>query len=164
MKPSLGIMLFSVVTLLGWNALAGVELAQTIAQAKSASPESLWHFLRALPVTMEAQIWYGLLLSGAVGIMAHYFHKWASDEIAGSLFDYLFRQHPKKTILSLSAYVAWTLSLVGTGIFQTGSGEFVGWSIVLILGLTNGYGVDSLANRGGRAVWDAETRTKMTQP
>jgi hypothetical protein len=136
----------------------------TIAQAKAASPESLWTFLAALPSTMEAQVWYGLLLSGAVGIAAHYFYKWANDEIQGNLFNYLFRQYPKRTILSFSAYVAWTLSLVGTGIFTTSSEEFVGWSIVLILGLTNGYGVDSLANKGGRAIWDAETRAKMMLP
>lgn len=129
----------------------------TIAQAKL-QQQTLWQFLCALPQTMEAQIFYALILSGVLGIMAHYVHKWMKDEIQGSLWSYLFVQYPKRTAMSFGAYLAWIMSLIGTGVFVTASGEFVGYGIVLILGFTNGYGVDSLANKGGRAEWTTQQR------
>lgn len=120
----------------------------SIAQMNIAAPnQSLWVFLKQLPNTMEAQVFYALLLSGSIGIIAHYFRQWYSGKIEGSLFEYLFKQEPRRTIAAFAVYVGWVLSLLGTGVFTTSSGEFVGWGIVLIMGLTNGYSIDSLTNK-----------------
>lgn len=122
--------------------------APSVQQLMAAAPQqSLWQFLRALPSSMEAQVFAALLFSGVLGMVAHYFRKWLSGEISGSLIDYLFIQYPRRTAGSFCAYIGWIVSLVGTGVFTTSSGEFVGWGIVLLMGLSNGYSVDSLANK-----------------
>jgi hypothetical protein len=123
--------------------------------------DSLFSFLAALPKTQEAEIFYALMLSGFLGIFIHYLHKWLTGQIEGSLFDYLFRQHPRRTMLSFGSYIGWILSLVGTSMFTTPTGEFVGWGIVLIMGLTNGYAVDSISNRAGRAIWSDDERQEF---
>lgn len=140
--------------------MTGEPLQQIQAQAKL-HQQTLWEFLMQVPGSMEGQIFIALMLSGTLGVFAHYFHKWLHDEISGNLFSYLFMQYPRRTLLSFSAYVAWVVGLVGTGLFTTPSGEFVGWGVVMILGFTNGYGVDSLANKGKRTEWSPEERNKV---
>lgn len=150
-------------------ALIGVAMAQGPTGAKmsdvvqySQSYPSLWVYLAQFYKTQEAQIFYALMLSGTLGVFAHYFHKWFSDEITGNLFDYLFRQYPKRTLASFMTYIAWVIGLVGTGVFETANGDPVGWGVILIMGLTNGYSVDSLANKGRREPWSAEQRAALT--
>ncbi len=134
--------------------------APTIAQIQAAAlpSESLWAFLAVLPYSQEAQIFYALLLSGTFGIAGHYLFKWLTGEIDGNLWEYLFVNYPKRTALSFVSYIGWIVGLVGTGLFVTKSGDFVGWGIVLVLGLTNGYSVDSLANKTQRKEWTPEKR------
>lgn len=117
-----------------------------IAQLPAPS-ESLWHFLSALPATAEAQILYALLLSGVVGMMSHYFTRWAKGEIAGSLFAYLFASSVRHTALAFIVMMSSAITAITSGVFTTESGAFVGWLNVMWFGITNGYAADSIANK-----------------
>jgi hypothetical protein len=133
--------------------------AQTIAQVKAADPESLWHFLQALPATMEAQLFYGLMLAGTLGMIANYIVRWARKEIEGSLLAYLMEQNPRGTVLSLCTYTGVAIGAIAATAFTIGPGNtFVGWGWVLWMGATNGFMIDNITNKGQRAEWTPEQR------
>ena len=126
-----------------------MQTAQTIQQLKG-TQETLWHFLAALPASMEAQVFYGLLLTGAVGMIAHYMMRWLTDEIQGSLAKYLFIDYPKRTALAYAGIIGVALTSIASGVFVNDQGAFVGWLNVCWFGLTNGYAADSVANKGAK--------------
>lgn len=132
-------------------------------QVKSASVDSLWHFLAQMPATTSAQIFYGLILSGLVGMLLHYVVKWAQGDITGSLFAYLFTDNPRRSVLSLSVLVGELVGEVGAGLFTNEAGVVVGWAVVLLSGFKTGYLIDSIANKGNRPVWTVEQREKQQQ-
>lgn len=134
--------------------------APTIAEA-TAQPESLWHFLATLPTTYEAQLWYGLLLGGLLGMIAHYINGRAKGDIAGSLFDYFFRDNVWRSVGTVSAVAAELFAEIGAGLFTTKEGAFVGWGLVIAAGIKSGYLGDSLLNKGTRPVWTTEKRVAM---
>lgn len=139
--------------------------AQTIAQVKAQAPDSLWHFLVSVPTTMEAQLFYGLMLAGTLGMIANYIVRWARNEIAGSLLAYLIDQNPRGTVLSLCTYTGVAIGAIAAGAFTAGpSAAFVGWGWVLWLGATNGFMIDNIANKGQRPVWTPEEREQRMQP
>lgn len=131
----------------------------TVAQAKAASPESLWHFLSQLPGTVEAQQLYALLIFGVIGMFAHYFVKWIQGEISGNLLDYLFRQEPRRTVLSLVALIGSSFTLVVSPVLMPND-VFIGWGAVLWMAVTTGYGIDSVANKGDRQIWTEQDRAE----
>lgn len=124
-----------------------IEQATTIAQAHQ---ESLLDFLLALPTTMEAQIFYALVLGSALGMLAHYVRQWASRDVDSSLTDYLFRSNPKRTIMTVIGVIGWSAGEVSAGLFTTSGGAFVGWGLVILSGLKTGYAGDSIINKGKR--------------
>lgn len=135
-----------------------IQDAQTIAQAKIAEPESLWHFLLALPSTFEAQLWYALLLGGVLGMLGHYINGRRSGDIAGSPIDYFFRDNVWRSVGAVSAMAAELFAEIGTGLFTTEAGLFVGWGLVIVSGIKSGYVGDSLINKGKRVEWTTEKR------
>lgn len=138
--------------------------AQTIAQVKAEQPESLWHFLTALPFTMEAQLLYGLLLAGSLGMIANYIVRWARKEIDGSLLAYLVSQNPRGTVLSFCTFFGVAITAIATDAFVAGSAkQFVGWGWVLWMGASNGFVIDNIANKGVRAVWTDEQRSRRVE-
>ncbi len=133
--------------------------AQTIAQVKAEAPANLWHFLLNLPATQEAQLFYALMLSGTLGMIASYVMKWAKGEIGACLGEYLFRQNLRATVLSIATYTGTTMAAIYAGAFHVGDqGVFVGWGMVMWLGALNGFGIDAIVNKGQRAVWTPEQR------
>ena len=138
--------------------------AQTISQAHEATQQSLWHFLAQLPQTQEAQLLYGLILAGAVGMVANYLVKWAKGEIEGNLWCYLVKDKLRATVLSFSSYVGVAVASIAAGIFVTDGGIFVGWSTVLWFGVTNGFAVDAIANKGRRPEWSEGERRERAKP
>lgn len=136
--------------------------AQTLEQIKAATPpsESLWHFIARIPESMEAQIFVMLLVAGLLGMIANYAVKWARSEIAGSLHKYLFETNVRGTMLSLFSYIGLMVTSIVGGIFTGDQGGFVGWTNVLWFGLTNGFAVDAIANKGERPIWTDEQRSK----
>lgn len=151
--------LIALLLLLPSIALAG---GATIQQIKARNGESLWHFLAQLPVSVEAQILYAFALFSACGMAAHYLRCWLNNEITGSLFDYLFRQHVKRTLAAYTGAVGAGLGLISTGAFVTPSDEFVGWLTVVVMALTLGYSADSVANKGSREEWTPQMRAQKT--
>ena len=127
--------------------------SKTIAQIQSSNTESLWHFISQLPQSFEAQLLYGLVIAGIAGMIANYVVKWARGDIEGGLFAYLFLSHAKGTLLSFFGFVSLAITSIGAGIFSGEGGVFVGWANVLWFGLTNGFAVDAIANKGQKAVW-----------
>ena len=137
---------------------------QTIAQAKLAQPD-LWHYLLNIPLSLEAQVFYALLLGCVLGMVAHYVRLWASSQIEGSLLDYLFRQHPKFTVLALLSAASWSFGEVSASLYQGADGEVFSWLLVLISGFKNGYTGDSLINKAERAPWsDVQRAAKAVEP
>lgn len=135
--------------------------AQTIAQAKLETSESLWHFLLALPTTMEAQLMYALLIGGAVGMLGHYIRGRSSGDIAGSILDYFFRDNVWRSIGAMASVASELFVEVGSGLFTTAEGTFVGWGLVLLSGLKTGYLGDSLVNKGTRQEWTEKKRVAV---
>ena len=134
-----------------------------IQDIQDAQPASLWDFLVLLPSSFEAQILYGLLLAGATGMVSNYTLKWARSEIEGSLATYLFRCHLKATLLSFSSFVGLAITSIAADIFTGNLGGFVGWANVLWFGLTNGFAVDAIANKGQRVAWSDDKRVEKTE-
>lgn len=131
-------------------AFAGMENAQKIGEIKGGS-ESLISFLQRLPSSFEAQIFYAVVLFGAVGMFTNYSIKWMRSEISGSLIKYLFFDNFRGTMLSFCTTVGIGIGAITGGVFETASGEFVGWFNVLWISLTNGFMWDAALNRSQTA-------------
>ncbi len=139
--------------------------AQTIAQAKAATTQSLWQFLQALPSTQEAQVFYALMLAGTLGMMASYAIKWLKGDITGSLWKYLFEQNLKSTLLAFLTYVGTALAAIYADAFHVGPDSvFVGWGMVMWLAAVNGFSIDAIVNKGQRAIWTPEQREAQVKP
>lgn len=136
--------------------------APTIADIKANAPEGLWQFLSALPASFEAQLFYGLLIFGLIGMTANYFQRWARDEIQGNLVCYLFLQHPKRTLLSFMSYIGLVAAAISTGVFKV-DGQFVGWYNVIWIALTTAFTVDVLGNKGETKVWSPAARAEKRE-
>lgn len=121
--------------------------AQKISELKS-NGESLWTFLGRLPASFEAQIFYAIVLFGIIGMFTNYAVKWMKKQIAGSLINYLFHDNLRGTLLSISTTIGIGIGAITGGVFETASGEFVGWFNVMWIALTNGFMWDSALNNG----------------
>jgi hypothetical protein len=125
------------------------------AAIESGQPETLWHFLEQLPSSLEAQQFYGLLIAGTLGIIAHYVMKYLYGEV-------LFRKRFKRVLASWLMFVGSCAGLVAAGVFTTDSDGFTGWFSVLIQGFTAGLGIDAIANKSSKEVWSEEKRAEIT--
>lgn len=115
-------------------------------------PATLSVFLASLPGTWEMQLFYGLMLSGTFGMLAHYVLKWARNEIKGNLIRY-WQNNGKRTVLSFLTFTGVAATAVMNNAFVTDLGGFVGWKIVLWMGWSNGLIIDVLVNKTDRAIW-----------
>lgn len=127
-------------------------LAAAVGATIEKTPTPLSEFLASLPGSWEMQIFYGLMLSGFMGMVAHYFLKWARDEIKGMLFCYLWI-NKKKVALSMATFatMAWTAAF--NGAFVGDFGGFVGWKMVLSWGWGIGLSIDVIVNKSDRQRW-----------
>jgi hypothetical protein len=132
---------------------------ETIAQVHASS--TLWEFLLRLPTTMEAQIWYALVLGGVLGMIGHYVRQRSASQIEGNPIDYFFRENAWRSIGAAVAMAIELFGEVGTGLFTTEAGQFVGWGIVILSGLKTGYLGDSVINKGKRPEWTERKREAM---
>ena len=140
-----------------------IEQAKTIQQIK-AQQVSLWDFLGALPASFEAQMFYGVLLGGLVGMLLNYGIKWLRREISGSLLAYLFVDNIRGTLLSFVSAVGTGLAGIATGVFTTQDGQFVGWFNLMWIAVSNGFFWDAAANKGTRTAWTPEERSTRATP
>lgn len=87
---------------------------------------------------------YGIVFALSLGGMAsHYLKKWLTGQIEGSLFNYLFRDNPRRTGLAVFTLIG----VVGAAI---AAGQFDGVSLqqLFMPAWLLGYTVDSVANKG----------------
>lgn len=94
---------------------------------------------------------------GLAGIAANWFWKWLTDQISGSLWHYLFLDHPKRTLASLAAYTGWVFGVAFPSEMVTDAST---WTAVINLALTTGFAIDVVANKASRAEWTPEQRRK----
>lgn len=82
---------------------------------------------------------FGVLLAfGAVGVCGHYYWRWVTNQITGSLWMYLFRDHPKRTLASFSCIAGWAVWAVDPALT---------WSQTINLALSTGFAVDVIVNK-----------------
>ncbi|HZR35501.1 MAG TPA: hypothetical protein VFA75_09010 [Nevskia sp.] len=93
------------------------------------------------PVLMHILIFAGVAIAG---MLAHYVKSWAKGEISGNLVDYLFRDNPRSTVLSLGGVLTAVATTAATGTLD-------GMSLqqLLLSGFTTGFAIDSTLNKGG---------------
>jgi hypothetical protein len=137
-------------------------LAADAPRLSDKGPQSLGDFLRALPASFEMQLFYGLMIAGSAGMLAHYLLKWARDEIKGGLLCY-FANNVKSTALSFFSYVGLAVTAIASGAFIGEYGGFVGWKMVFWMGVTNGFTIDAIVNRTQRAEWSPVERLSKTE-
>ena len=136
--------------------------AQTIAQLKSTNSgtESLWHFLAQIPSSLEAEIFYGVLLFGAVGMVVSWLVKWSQSAVGG-FGEYFFGSSWRRTVATICAYVGAMATGIGAGVFFTdvgGAQVFTGWNVVLWTSITTSFSCDMGINKGSRIVFSDEQR------
>ena len=132
--------------------------APTIA---SQQPQGLLEYLNAFWGSFEMQIMVGLLVAGALGMIANYVVKWARGEIAGNLFCYLFVTNVRGTLLAYITYIGAMITAIAMDSFSGANGGFVGWRVVLWFGIVNGFAADAILNKGEKPVWSDEKRAAM---
>jgi hypothetical protein len=109
-------------------------------------------FIRATINSVAFVQFWVLLTSSFLGVGANYLWKWANDQIKGSLWKYLFKDYPKRTILSFMAIAGWTV------VAMSQVDDNLAWGILINMGLTTGFAVDAMINKANRAAWTEEER------
>lgn len=110
--------------LASFAAPADVGTAQRIVEMKGGG-ESLWVFAQRLPSSFEAQVFYGLFLSGLAGTIGSFLWKWSQG--VADLHHFTARYAVGQWLWLIGSSIA-AIMTVG---FQTESGEFFGWLAVL---------------------------------
>lgn len=105
--------------------------------------ESFGAWVAGLFVGPTLQILVVYLVIGILGIFSHYLKKYLEEEISGSLWKYLYGDHPRRTLITL-------VSFIGSGIAYvfTGMTDGVTWPALIGLAFTTGYSFDSMFNKG----------------
>ena len=134
-----------------------IAAGQTIQQIRETEPEHLWHFLTQLPSSFEAELLYGLLLFGTLGMLASWFGKWVQGD-TGGLWQYVITGNLKPTLASVFSFLGVALAAIASDIFTTDSGEFVGWLNLAVFAFSNGAGIDAVVNKGKKPIWTKEQR------
>lgn len=134
--------------------------APTVEQLKMIVPpaDSPWSYLAHLPFTLEANIFYMLVLFGIAGAVANYVVRWAKGEIQGSLFAYMFTDSPRRSVLAVIALVAELIGEQAAGLFMTADAKFVGWALVIAAGMKTGFLIDNIVNKASRPEWTPAQR------
>lgn len=122
---------------------------------------SLWDFLAQLPFSFEAQLFYGMMLAGSLGMGVNWMVKWLRNELP-CFVTYMFKNNVKRSLLAILTLAGTILTAISTDIFVADD-KFVGWLNVLWTGATTGFAVDATLNKGTREEWSPEERAKRVQ-
>jgi len=79
-----------------------------------------------------------LFAFGCAGVLGNYFWKWITDQIAGSLWTYLWLDHRKRTVASFCCIAGWAVWAVDPTLT---------WSQTINLALSTGFAIDVLVNK-----------------
>lgn len=119
---------------------------------------SLWDFLERLPLSFQAQLFYGMFMAGSLGMGMNWLVKWLRDEVP-CFMTYMFRTNVKQSILAVLMLASTLLTAISTEVFFA-DGKFVGWFNVLWTGAATGFAVDATINKGERQKWTPEARER----
>ncbi|TXH19807.1 MAG: hypothetical protein E6R03_00070 [Hyphomicrobiaceae bacterium] len=120
--------------------------------------ETLWEFLLKLPASFEAQLFYGMMIAGTLGMGMNWLVKWLRNELP-CFVTYMFKSEAKRSVLSILTLAGTVLAAIATNVFVIDD-RFVGWLNVLWTGATTGFAVDATMNKGSREAWTEEEREK----
>lgn len=109
------------------------NLAEQIAEHGSFG-EYVKSILRSPEMTQFMVLW----TVGSLGVCTNWFWKWLTDQITGSLWQYLAHDHPKRTIASFCCIFTWALWAVNADLT---------WTAVINLAVTTGFAIDILVNK-----------------
>lgn len=138
------IALLSVLTLLwAFSIELGAMDAQRIAEIKQGSNQSLWQFFGQFPASFEAQVFYGLFISGLIGMLASWAWKYSQGMTADNHWT---RKYLLGQILWLAGSSIAAIMTVG---FTTDNGEFFGWLSVLWTGGFAGFSGEVKVKKDG---------------
>jgi hypothetical protein len=146
--------LFAFVTLILLSSTALALDAQKIAAIRAEGHETLWTFLARIPTSFEAQVFYGLMLTGVGGSIASWLWKWAQG-VAGAKH-YTLR-YALGQVLWLAGSAIGAISTMG---FSTDDGNFFGWWSVIWFGALAGFGGEV---KNERPEWSPEKRAAVQQ-
>lgn len=126
--------------------------------------QTLGAFLRQFLDGQQLRVFVVMMASGTAGMVANWAVRWARGEIRGCLTQYLFRDNPRSTLLSLFTFTGAVLAAVQGDVVHVGEANvFIGWANVAWLAASNGYFIDNVINKGERAVWSKEERDARQQ-
>jgi len=115
---------------------------------------TFWEYARVLVASKAVGQWAVLVAFGFFGICANYLYKWLTEQIGGSLWAYLFRDYPRRTMLAFTVYLGWAVMVISTGLIHDQST----WGAIINLGLSNGFMIDALVNKARRSQWTEDKR------
>lgn len=95
--------------------------------------------------------------AGICGLFANYLVKWSKNEIAGTLWCYLFHQNIRATTYSACALFASIAALIQFGAFEH-AGALLAWKTIIYISAQTGYFLDSAINKGVRPEWTESER------
>ena len=98
--------------------------------------------MSAIDLNNVLHLWTVVYILGLLGMVSHYFKKWLRKEIAGSLFDYLFRDHARDTAYAVFAYSGVVASALLAGQFDALTLKQIALPAFLL-----GYTIDSALNK-----------------
>lgn len=124
-----------------------VVTGQTIQQIKAEPTQTFFEYAGAMLTSVEASVFWVLLGFSVLGMIAHYIRLWASKQVEGDVLDYL-RNNPRGAVYAIIGAAGWSFGEVSAGLYQFANGEVFSWGLVVLSGFKNGYGADSLANKG----------------
>lgn len=137
------------------SALGGLEDAQKVAEMARGvgKQQSLFDFLKDVPSSFEAQLFYALFGSWLSGAVASWLWKWTQG-MADGLRHFTLRYFMGQVMFGVGISIA-AIMTVG---FQTDSGEFFGWLSVLWSGAFAGFSGETKIKPQVRKVWTDEER------
>ena len=131
-------------------AFSGME-AQSIKEIKG-QHETLWAFILRLPLSFEAQVFYGLFFAGVCGAATSWLWKWANGNAEG--IHHFTLRYTIGQLLWLAGSAIGAITTVG---FATETGEFFGWLSVLWTGALAGFGGEV---KNTKRPWTLEQRAE----
>ena len=85
------------------------------------------------------------ILTGLLGMLAHASKKFLANELQGSIFEYVFKNNPKRTWLAIMGGLGASITIILSGQVPVQAGAF------LLLAFTTGYTADSAINKEDEA-------------
>lgn len=92
--------------------------------------------------SFETQQLLVYLITGIIGMFAHYVKQYLTDNVSGNFFKYMIGDHPKQSLLTVGSFL-----ISGVGYVYSGAATGITWPALIGLAATTGYTFDSTMNK-----------------